>query len=204
MVKNLKSILFPEIDKEKLREIAGKIAGTLIKRFSEYEKHLLKEQFGDITSEVLESEVVRIILEKRQKLQDREEVSFSFLYTIVKNKLIDEYVKKKTVTGSEPIEADVFKEDVNYVRKIFILELVEIVKENFSERELEILCWVISKERKEESGFLKEMSQNAKYKAWSRLKPKLSDVFKNCGGVNEEEFFLFCEIFMSEICSRFR
>jgi len=222
MSKNLKDLLFPEIKTELLATIVEKIAGTLMKRFSDFEKKCIANHLGEVSTELLKGEVWKIILEKRNALKDRDNINFSFLYTIVKNHFLDTYVKKKIIsaetetdiknristtseTEAEPLGAEIFSlMDTEYVKRIFILELIDIVTKELSERELEILCWNIHRARKEENPFLKRMSSDAKYKAWNRLKPKLAEIFKKCGGVNEEEFFLFCEIFSSEICTEFR
>jgi len=166
------------------------------------------------TTEELESEVAIVLLERREKLcKELERISFSYLLLTVKNALIDKSYRSKnplTVLFSESSEENdplltLKAQNPSPVSLLNVKEAVKKLKETLPERELETLCYYFHSVlyRKDENPFLKGKSQDAKYKAWSRLKPKVKELLKDYH-LTEEEIGLLGELLLSEFLKKNR
>jgi len=188
---------------EGIGELSKKIASIIRKEFSS------KVEFDDLVSEV-----ALILLEKREEFCRRSSFNFSFLVIAVRNRLIDRYLRKKslqTVSISEEkeesrtLEESLEGEAFNAVALLNAQEAVELLKRELSEKELETLCFRVHSAlyRKEENPFLVGKSRDAKDKAWSRLRPKVEKLLKEFD-FTLEEAGLFGELLLSECLKKFR
>lgn len=171
----------------------------------------------------IKGEIVRSLLERRDYICSRSTVTFSLLCTIVKNRFIDLGRKasqqnvpeiridepigddEKTTWGDkiEDRNSEVSPEFV--VERIYISELIEVLRSSLSSREKETLCFQIYKrQRAGAPPFLRTLSDDAKYQASSRLRKKLKRIL---GDEPFEELStdgarLFIDLIVSEICEK--
>ncbi|WP_456395323.1 hypothetical protein [Desulfurobacterium sp.] len=190
-------------------EVIDKISAILFKKLTELEKQVIIKQFGEYSFEVIRAEVSYILTEKKEIIGQKNEINFSFLYTIARNYFQDKFLKGKIqhILREEPLpELPTKSISHSVITFLFTEEMVEIIANHLSSNELETLCWMIFNKKypSEENPFLPSLSREARYKRWNRLKPKLKSLFKKYGSLNEEEFALFCELYMSTICGKFR
>ncbi|WP_022846639.1 hypothetical protein [Desulfurobacterium sp. TC5-1] len=190
-------------------EIIDKITSVLIKKLTEKEKQIILKQYGECSFQVIRAEVSYILTEKKEIIEQKKEVNFSFLYTIVRNYFQDKFLKGRIQHILKEKSLPEFSGKSisrSVIAFLFAEEMVEIVANHLSSKELETLCWMMFNKKypSEENPFLSALSREAKYKRWNRLKPKLNSLFKEYGSLNEEEFVLFCELYMSKICKKFR
>ncbi|TCK06216.1 hypothetical protein [Phorcysia thermohydrogeniphila] len=197
--------LVEKLCKEKeIAELCREIARALSKNF----KTVVE------TTEELESEVALVLLERKEKLcKELERISFAYLLLTVKNALIDKFFRSKntlTVLFSESSEESNFlstlkAENFSPVSLLNVKEAIKKLKEVLSKGELETLCYYFHSVlyRKDENPFLSEKSQDAKYKAWSRLKPKVRELLKDYD-LTEEEIRLLGELLLSEFLKKNR
>ncbi len=182
------------------KEGVGKIAEQIAK--------FMLKHFRNLSLQELVSEVALILLEKRKELCKKEVLELPFLAVVVRNRLYDKFFRKKEIgsinfSNLEGGDERRFEERIAVSHKITSLltvkEAVNLLKEKLSQREIEILCYYLHSViyRKEENPFLAGKSQDAKYKAWSRLKPKIREILKDFY-FSEEEMRLFSELFLSE------
>jgi|GEM_PF-6231246 uncharacterized protein (UPF0335 family) len=182
---------------------------------------VLKSKFKSVfeTVEELESEVAVILLEKREVFCKEEELSLGFLITSVRNALIDKYFrgKKKLPTelfsdkekedkeGKKRPEEFEFKEELSLISFLTVREVFEKLRESFSENEYETLCYYFYSvlHKNEENPFLSEKSASAKYKAWSRLKPKVRKILEEFE-LEEEEVKCLAHLVMSDCLDKNR
>lgn len=190
-------------------EIIDKISSILLKKLTEKEKQIILKQFGEYSFKVIRAEVYYILTEKKKIIEQRAEVNFSFLYTIARNYFQDKFLKGRIhhILKEESLPELLGKSTSHSVITfLFVEEMVEIITNNLSDKEIETLCWMIFNKKypSEENPFLSTLSRDAKYKRWNRLKRKLNSLFKEYGSFNEEEFTLFCELYISTTCKKFR
>ena len=152
----------------------------------------LKEKFKTVleTVQEIESEVAVILLEKREIFCKKEQLTFSYVLLAIRNALIDNYfrIKESTVvkisidsdSDENPIDIEE-KKKLSPVSILAIGEAFQILQEALTPNEYETLCYYFFSVlyRKEENPFLKEKTEAAKYKAWSRLKPKIQKLLKD-------------------------
>ncbi|MEO2069685.1 MAG: hypothetical protein ABGX27_09300 [Desulfurobacteriaceae bacterium] len=182
---------------------------------------IIGDKFGYLfeSKDDLKSEIALILLEKKEKLLKAPNLRFGYLVATVKNALQDKFVKKKRLlycSFSDSFESDKENDDKGYsfeelikdesipeVVKVLVFDYVKFLKERLKDSELEVLCYRFWNEiyKREENPFLKDKSENAKHKAWSRLRPKISELLSD---FSEEELILFIRVFMSEVCQRNR
>jgi hypothetical protein len=164
--------------KEDITELSKKIAAKLREKF----KTVLE------TTQEIESEVVVILLERKESFCKKEQLTFNYILLSVRNALIDRYfrVKESSVVKvsiedeENPIDVEE-KRELSPVSLLAVREAFEILKESLTKSEYEILCYYFFSVlyRKEENPFLEEKSEAARYKAWSRLKPKVQEILKD-------------------------
>jgi len=164
--------------KEDITELSKKIAAKLREKF--------KTVFE--TTQEIESEVVVILLERKESFCKKEQLTFNYILLSVRNALIDRYfrVKESSVVKvsiedeENPIDVEE-KRELSPVSLLAVREAFEILKESLTKSEYEILCYYFFSVlyRKEENPFLEEKSEAARYKAWSRLKPKVQEILKD-------------------------
>jgi len=189
---------------ENVAELSKEVTKVLLKNFKSAVE----------TTQELESEVTLVLLERRDKLcKEPGRISFSYLVLTVRNALIDKFFRSKnvlTVLFSESSEEDNFlstlkAENLSPLSLLNIKEAIRKLKENLSEGELETLCYYFHSVlyRKDKNPFLSEKSQDAKYKAWSRLRPKVRELLKD-HDLTEKEIRLLGELFLSEFLRKNR
>jgi hypothetical protein len=183
---------------ENVVELSKEIAKILFKNFKSAVE----------TVQELESEVVLVLLERKEKLcREPERLSFSYLVLSVRNALVDKFFRSKKISSllfSEISEENgsplkIKAEGFSPLSLLNVREAFEKLKKELSEKEMEILCYYFHSVlyRKEEKPFLKNKSQDAKYKAWSRLRPKVKELLKNYD-LTEKEIGLLGELLLSE------
>jgi RNA polymerase sigma factor (sigma-70 family) len=189
---------------EEIEELSQKIAGIIRKEFG------AKLEFEDLVSEV-----VLILLEKREEFCSRKEINLSFLVISIRNRLTDKYLRKKsfqTVSISEkqeeeerPLEERLEASPFDVIALLNAQEAVEHLKKELTEKELEILCYRVHSAfyKKEENPYLRDKSRNARDKAWSRLRPKVEKLLKEFN-LDGEEAGIFGQLLLSECQKRFR
>jgi hypothetical protein len=168
--------------------------------------------------EELESEVTLVLIERKEKLCQRENLNLGFLILSVRNALIDKFFRAKNSRPFTVIFSDMEDEEsgkriellleessLHPVTLLTVKEAVKELKSSLSPLELETLCYFFHSQfhRKEPNPFLREKSQDAKYKAWSRLKPKVRELLKPFEPT-EEELRLIAETLMSEFKAKVR
>ncbi len=176
---------------------------------------LIAKNFWSVVEsfEELESEVAVVLLEKKPNLCKKGKINLSLLSMVVRNALIDKFFRSKKLNELAFSEFEeegssfdaVDKRELPPLSIINVNEAVRKVKETLSESEIETLCYYLYSVlyRKEENPFLKEKSKDAKYKAWSRLKPKISEILSPFD-FSEEEMKLFARNFLSEFLRKTR
>jgi len=176
---------------------------------------LIMKNFQSVVEsfEELESEVALVLLEKRATLCKKREINLSLLSMVVRNSLIDKFFRSRKVKemNFSELETDGSSFDTPNERELSPLSLINVneavrrVKKSLSESELETLCYYLHSVlyRKEENPFLREKSKDAKYKAWSRLRPKVSELLSPFG-FSDAEMKLFSEVLLSEYLSKNR
>jgi len=194
---NLKEKLCKE---GKITEIVKDVTRIIMKNFRS-----VVESF-----EELESEVAVILLEKKNSLCRKKEINLSLLSMVVRNALIDKFFRSKKLSETflselEDSGFDAEKRELPPLSIINVNEAIRKVKESLNENEIETLCYYLYSVlyRKEENPFLKEKSRDAKYKAWSRLKPKVSEILSPFD-FSDDEIRLFAEKFLSEFLKKNR
>ena len=160
--------------------------------------------------EELESEVAVVLLEKKDSLCRKKEINLSLLSMVVRNTLIDKFFRSKKLSETffselEDSGFDAEKRELPPLSIINVNEAIRKVKESLNENEIETLCYYLYSVlyRKEENPFLKEKSRDAKYKAWSRLKPKVSEILSPFD-FSDDEIRLFAERLLSEFLRKNR
>jgi len=185
-----------------LEELSQKIAAIIRSKLN------FNFELDDLTSEV-----ALILLEKREELC-RRDFNLSFLVVVVKNRLMDRYVRRKflqTVSLFESeeegksLEETLEGETFNAIALLNAQEAVELLKRELSDREFETLCFRVHSAlyRRENNPFLKASSKDAKNQAWSRLRPKVERLLKEFD-FSLEEMGIFGELLMSECLKRIR
>ncbi|RUM87551.1 MAG: hypothetical protein DSZ25_03355, partial [Thermovibrio sp.] len=184
---NLKTIICKG-EKEQLESIATNLLLWIKKK--PFFEVLLKKHF--LSEEDIKNEIIVCILSKKEYLCQKKHISFSLLCTIVKNYFLD-LNKKKNIEHDErnvSYTSEIISEDekltvedllVDYhnspnkfVEILYIEELVNYLNENLSKREKETLCFQIEKLKETPSNpFLRNLSEDAKYQAFRRLKQKI-------------------------------
>ena len=183
-----------------------------ISRFLEANGNFI-EPYKDFKND-LKSEVSLILLEKKEKLCSKTNINLSYVLFAVKNAVIDKYFRVKTFnqiafsdfdSENKPLPEEDFSKDRELSPVLFVnsLEALESLKFNLSKKELEILCYRIYSEISNNNPFLSEKSADAKYKAWSRLKRKISELLAPFE-FSSDEFKYFINIVVSEICEKLR
>lgn len=92
-----------------------------------------------------------------------------------------------------------------FVEILYIEEIVNLLKTNLSDREKETLCFQIKKLQKNlPNPFLKNLSEDAKYQAYRRLKQKIRKILKDdpMEEISREGAVLFIKLFESEVCQK--
>jgi len=163
--------------------------------------------------EDLRSEIVIILLEKREKLCSKANINLSYVLAAVRNAILDRYFRIKKLpiqiasevnNGGEVMDIPENTGSISLLLSINAAEALEVVKSSLSESELEVFCFKLhSSISTEDNPFLKDRSPDAKYKAWSRLKGKLRDLLSPFN-FSEEEFRYFASLAMSELCRKVR
>jgi len=186
-----------------ITEIARDISRLMMKNFkSVFESY-----------EELESEIAVILLEKRGTICRKKEVNLSLLTIIVRNALIDKFFRSRKFNelvfsefeGNGNSLDTVDEGELSPLSLINVNEAVRLVKGSLSKNELETLCYYLHSVlyRKEENPFLRGKSKDAKYKAWSRLRPKVSELLSPFR-FSDAEMRLFSEILLSEFLRKNR
>lgn len=181
-----------------LEELTKDISRILYKNFFQ-----LFESF-----EELQSEVTVTLLESRQKLCSKEKLNLAFLVTSVRNRLIDKFFRSKKLEATEFSDLEdeegnrlevPYEDNISPIALLNVREAIEELKSELKESEIETLCYYLFSVmyRKEENPFLKEKSSDARYKAWSRLRPKVGEILKPFE-FSEEEMKLMAELLLSE------
>jgi len=171
----------------------------------------------------IKGEILCSLLEKKDYICSRSTVTFSLLCTIVKNHFIDLMRKASRqkipdIRIDEPVSDDKKTtrgdriEDKNFevspevsVERIYISELIEVLRSSLSVREKEALCFQIYKrQRFGENPFLQMLSDDAKYQASSRLRKKLKKILPDdpFEELSTEGARLFIDLIVSEICEK--
>ncbi len=194
---NLKEKLCKEKD---IKELVRDVTRIILKNFWS-----VVESFED-----LESEVTVVLLEKRESLCRKKEINLSLLSMVVRNALIDKFFRSKKLneTFFSELEESGFDAEGKELPPLSIInvnEAIRRVKESLNESEIETLCYYLYSVlyRKEENPFLREKSRDAKYKAWSRLKPKVSEILSPFD-FSDDEIRLFAERLLSEFLRKNR
>lgn len=193
-------------DEKGLEELAEQITKILFKRF-----HL-----GSYDYEDLKSEVVLFLLENRQKFKRANSLNFSYLVVATRNYFTDKFLRRKRIVASISLDRSLTEEeetpievpDEGEIPPVVLLNIKEafgLLKENLKESELETLCYYFHSVlyRKDDNPFLADKSQDAKYKAWSRLRPKISKLLLPFE-FTEQEMKLLAEILLSECLQKKR
>jgi len=166
-------------EEEEIYEIAQAVAKVLFKKI----KFQFIEDLDDLTSEV-----AVILLEKRELFCSLKELRFSYVVAAVRNHLFDKYIRKNYLDEKnlDEIEEPVFAN--NYIEEIATKEAIEKLKRELTEKEMETFLYFLFSTfyKKEENPFLSNKSRDAKYKAWSRLKPKVAEILKEFDFTGEE------------------
>jgi hypothetical protein len=90
---------------------------------------------------------------------------------------------------------------VNFLEDSALNHLVLSLKEKLTKKELETLCWYVNKAYKQNPKEVK-VSDNALYKRWERLKPKLKKILGEevLEGTSADKLFYAIK---SEICDKY-
>jgi|GEM_PF-7050902 RNA polymerase sigma factor (sigma-70 family) len=174
-IKNLLCNAISSLEEEKQFE-------ELVRKISYYVKKTLPEWFTDLAyldDEDIQSEVIVVLLQKREYICNKEKVTITLLTTIVRNHFIDMIRKKKRYVSEEAyISEEAFKgskdnnnpnqrtigdlleedssptiespdSEAEIIESIFIEEFVDCLKNTLKEREKETLCFKLLEARQE-------------------------------------------------------
>jgi DNA-directed RNA polymerase specialized sigma24 family protein len=181
-----------------------------------------KERPSWMDEEEIAGEIVLLLFEKRNYICSREKVTFSLLRRIIKNHFIDKI--KASFRFQEVSKTSTFSDNTNEngrlmiedevdnptltIEYILVDEYVDFLRENLTDREKEILCFEVFnvQGRTENNPFLSQLSRDARYQAWSRLKRKIRKIFSeellNTEDISPEFALVFVDRVMSEICEK--
>lgn len=164
-----------------------------------------------ITSNIFEKTKLKEIIEKT----DDNGLIF-YLKTMIKNFLINSYREKRyeesVISLNERISSenendefiDFIKDEViEKVTEIESLEILEEIKVYFSEDKQRLLCEILYREKRKNYKFIKDMSENAFYKAVERFKVELGSFFLKLQSSDEAVKYFLYHIYPSEICEKF-
>ena len=187
-----------------------------IKELSEKVAAILKREFrSELEFEELVSETALILLEKRGELCQRERLCLSFLVVMVRNRLIDRYLRRKkfqtvsifheTEENGKSLEEKLEGDPFNIIALLNGEEALELLKNELNDREFEVLCFKVHSAlyKREENPFLAGRSRNAKDQAWSRLRPKVERILKKFD-FSLEDMEVLSQLILSECFRKFR
>lgn len=183
--------------------------------------HLIKIYGNDYIS-VLIQEYFLMLLNNKRRFLELEYISNKYLKICAKN-LINYLLSKKKTAISQQINFDEFMKHKNicidsqdevrieevvasegemyYLDKLSLKSLVDILKKNLTDKEIETFCAYLEKIFYGKRGIEKN-KRDTYYKRWERLKPKLQKIFKDflpeLTALKKEGFSLI----MSELCKR--
>lgn len=168
----------------------------------EFHNFLLFKLFNNasLTRFLMEVEEKQVIMSFVRKM------IINHLFTMFKNKK-DDISIFDNLTGdanndSDLTIGDTIKDSSLAAEIIFeAYELLRLVRDQFSDKKLRILCHYFYSG---EYVFIEDMNQNAFYKSVERIKKDLTDICLSNRFSEEAVSYFIQEIYLSEICEKFR
>ncbi len=187
-----------------LREIK-KVAGEM--------EPLLKARLEDDYGEEILSDLLLKLLIMKDALLQKEKINRSYLHKVIRSCIIDRLSREgklQTLSMDRPLWEDdegeirsfeeVFGVEENRDLKIEAGTLFDEIMSFLSEKDRDVLCYYLYKELYNKEVKVEGISKGALYKRWERLKAKINR--KLSFVPTQEEFRLFAERFLSEVCTK--
>jgi len=186
--------------------------------FSADVERLFRKHYGSDYLDVLSQELFLRILTQRETLMSLEFIHENYLLAMAQNivhfhlaselKMLKAEVNfNDLLPNDDPeqqeelkLEETLSKVFIDYLEDIEVKNLVDTIAKTFSKKDLETLCWYISKSVFQ-TNFTVDVKRDLLYKRWERLKPKLSQILPR-DLLHEQKSRKFCEAVMSEICQK--
>ncbi|MCA1933737.1 MAG: hypothetical protein LDL13_09195 [Calditerrivibrio sp.] len=175
-------------------------------------ENVMDEYHEFVTSNIIEKTK---LLEPAEKFDDKsmiyylkESIKNFLINTCRANKHMKEVIslnEKRPLSENEEDELiDIIKSDeIESIIRIEAVQILKIVKKSFSEDKQKLLCEILYREKRNEYKFIKDMSENAFYKAVERLKTELQRFFLEIHSSDEAVKYFLYHIYPSEICEKF-
>lgn len=170
----------------------------------------IRRLLGDSYLEDIYSTFILRLLSSKELLLSKREISFGYLTAMIKNTVMDVYRKRALAyevsihslwpDNEDDLEEVIFRTAPPSYHPLELLELFDKVVGMLDDKDRETLCYYIAKELGEKFE-MKDLSKDALYKRWERLKKKLGE---NLSEINEELWRAFMDMYMSEVCDKIR
>ncbi len=182
-----------------------------VARSSGLEFWLRKKLKDDYVEEIYADLRLKVLLMKEELLR-KERITRAYVRKMIRSCILDALNRQKINTVS--VELLVSKDEEGGVRnfedsfgeeervdlEIEARDMFDIVLENISEKDIEVLCYELHRNLYSREIELKTISKTVLYKRWERLKEKMSRWIPYTP--SPEELRAFAERFLSEVCDK--
>ncbi|MDQ7039149.1 MAG: hypothetical protein Q9N26_08175 [Aquificota bacterium] len=175
-------------------------------------EHFLRTRLGDDYAEEVLSDLILKFIIMREVLLKKERITRSYVRKVIRSCLVDTVNREgkiSTVSINNPVNPheegwvesfeDLLGKEEDKDLRIQAEELFDVIMSLLSEKDKDTLCYYLNTEIYDRNVEVKGMSKDALYKRWERLKKKIRE--KLTFVPTEEEFRIFAERFLSEVCA---